>query len=160
LIHKNDQKITIFAIFHSLDFVVLFEEFEKSSQVKLLITNNAFCIVQRATAQSKTGIFRDCGVAEAPPGFQAGWSDCMHFFSLFLFILFAHLEILQSIHWSPGELKHDAGSKVIRLFNWFSHCDSEWPLGRYTMELFVDGPFEGKNDNFDPVPSSEERYGV
>jgi hypothetical protein len=41
------------------------------SQVKLLITNNAFCIVQRATAQSKTGIFRDYGVAEAPPGFQA-----------------------------------------------------------------------------------------
>jgi hypothetical protein len=30
--------------------------------------------VQRATAQSKTGIFRDNGVAEAPPGFQAGWS--------------------------------------------------------------------------------------
>jgi hypothetical protein len=28
----------------------------ESSQVKLLITNNAFCIVQRATAQSKTGI--------------------------------------------------------------------------------------------------------
>jgi hypothetical protein len=55
----------------------------KSSQVKLLITNNAFCIVQRATAQSKTGIFRDFGVAEAPPGFQAGWSDCMYFcFSL------------------------------------------------------------------------------
>jgi hypothetical protein len=27
--------------------------------------------VQRATAQSKTGIFRDFGVAEAPPGFQA-----------------------------------------------------------------------------------------
>jgi hypothetical protein len=51
-----------------------------SNQVKLLITNNAFCIVQRATAQSKTGIFRDCGVAEAPPGFQAGWSNCMHFF--------------------------------------------------------------------------------
>jgi hypothetical protein len=44
----------------------------ESSQVKLLITNNSFCIVQRATAQSKTGIFRDCGVAEAPPGFQAG----------------------------------------------------------------------------------------
>jgi hypothetical protein len=30
---------------------------EHMSQVKLLITNNAFCIVQRATAQSKTGIF-------------------------------------------------------------------------------------------------------
>jgi hypothetical protein len=56
-----------------------------SSQVKLLITNNAFCIVQRATAQSNTGMFRDYGVAEAPPGFQAGWSDCMYFFSLFLF---------------------------------------------------------------------------
>jgi hypothetical protein len=41
----------------------------------------------------KTGIFRDEGVAEAPPGFQAGWSDCVYvFFSLFLFILFAHLE--------------------------------------------------------------------
>jgi hypothetical protein len=51
----------------------------KSSQVKLLITNNAFYIVQRATAQPKTGIFRGFGVAEAPPGFQAGWSDCMYF---------------------------------------------------------------------------------
>jgi hypothetical protein len=40
--------------------------------VKLLITNNAFIIVQRATAKSKTGNFRDYGVAEAPPGFQAG----------------------------------------------------------------------------------------
>jgi hypothetical protein len=58
----------------------------KSSQVKLLITNNAFWIVQRATAQSKTGIFRDFGVAEALPGFQAGWSNCLYFFSLFLFI--------------------------------------------------------------------------
>jgi hypothetical protein len=29
----------------------------KSSLFKLLITNSAFCIVQRATAQSKTGIF-------------------------------------------------------------------------------------------------------
>jgi hypothetical protein len=55
---------------------------ENSSQVKLLITNNAFFYVQRATAQSKTGFFRDYGVAEAPPGFQAGWSDCMYFFSL------------------------------------------------------------------------------
>jgi hypothetical protein len=61
----------------------------KSSQVKLLITYNAFFIVQRATAQSKIEVFRDYGVAEA--GFQAGWSDCMYFFSLFLFILFAHL---------------------------------------------------------------------
>jgi hypothetical protein len=35
--------------------------------------------VQRATAQSKTGIFRDYGEAEAPPGFQAGWFDGMYF---------------------------------------------------------------------------------
>jgi hypothetical protein len=35
--------------------------------------------VQRATAHSKTGIFRDYGVADAPPGFQAGWSDCTQF---------------------------------------------------------------------------------
>jgi hypothetical protein len=34
--------------------------------------------VQRATAQSKTGFFRDYGVTEAPPGFQAGWFDCMY----------------------------------------------------------------------------------
>jgi hypothetical protein len=38
--------------------------------------------VQRATAQSKTGNFRDYGVAEDPTGFQAGWSHCMYFFSL------------------------------------------------------------------------------
>jgi hypothetical protein len=48
-------------------------------QVKLLITNYSFCIVQRATAQSKTGIFRDYDVAEAPSGFHAGWSDCVYF---------------------------------------------------------------------------------
>jgi hypothetical protein len=41
----------------------------KSSQVKLLITNNAFCIMQRATALSKLDFFRDFGVAEASPGF-------------------------------------------------------------------------------------------
>jgi hypothetical protein len=35
--------------------------------------------VQRATEQSKTGMFREYGVAEALPGNQAGWSDCMYF---------------------------------------------------------------------------------
>jgi hypothetical protein len=40
-----------------------------SSQVKLLITNNAFCIVQKATVQPKTGFFHGNGVAEAPPIF-------------------------------------------------------------------------------------------
>jgi hypothetical protein len=49
-----------------------------TSQVKSLITNYALYIVRRATAHSKTGSFRDYGVAEAPPGFQAGWSDCMN----------------------------------------------------------------------------------
>jgi hypothetical protein len=43
-----------------------------SRQVKLLITNNVFCIVQRATAQSKTRNFRDYDVGEVPPDFQAG----------------------------------------------------------------------------------------
>jgi hypothetical protein len=38
--------------------------------------SHTFRIVNRATEQSKTGTFRDYGVAEAPPGFQAGWSDC------------------------------------------------------------------------------------
>jgi hypothetical protein len=57
----------------------------ESSQVKLLITNNSFCIVQRATAQSKTGFFRGYVVAEALPGFQAGWSDRLYLFlSLFI----------------------------------------------------------------------------
>jgi hypothetical protein len=48
-----------------------------SSQVKLLITNNAF--LQKATAHAhltcnstvKNMIFRDYGLAKAPPGFQA-----------------------------------------------------------------------------------------
>jgi hypothetical protein len=44
-------------------------------------------IVQRATAQSKTGIFRGYGVAEALSGSQAGWSDCM-FFSFLSFCSF------------------------------------------------------------------------
>jgi hypothetical protein len=57
----------------------------------------------RATAQSKTGIFRDYGVAEVPPGFQAGWFDCVYFFfslsahlarssGFSVFVSFAHLE--------------------------------------------------------------------
>jgi hypothetical protein len=32
----------------------------------LLITNDEFCFVQRATAKAKTEFFRDYGVAEAP----------------------------------------------------------------------------------------------
>jgi hypothetical protein len=52
-------------------------------------SNNLFYIEQRATAKTKTGISsyygRDYGVAEAPPGFQAGWSGCMFSFPLFFF---------------------------------------------------------------------------
>jgi hypothetical protein len=47
--------------------------------------------VKRATAQSKTIIFRDYGVPEAPLGFQAGWSDCMYFFTLLPIFLFCLL---------------------------------------------------------------------
>jgi hypothetical protein len=46
----------------------------RSSEVKLPTTNSTYCIVQRAAEQPKTGFFCDCGVAEASPGFQAGWS--------------------------------------------------------------------------------------
>jgi hypothetical protein len=49
--------------------------------------------VQIATAESKTGLLRGYGEAEAPLGFQADWPDVIHFFFyLFLFFLFAHLE--------------------------------------------------------------------
>jgi hypothetical protein len=51
------------------------------------------CVEQRTKAQSKAGIFCGYGVAEAPPGFQAGWSGYTYF-SLSLFISFAHLEFL------------------------------------------------------------------
>jgi hypothetical protein len=37
------------------------------------------------------GLFRAYGVAESPPDFQAGWSDCMYFF-LSVFVSVAHLE--------------------------------------------------------------------
>jgi hypothetical protein len=43
-----------------------------SSQVKLLSTNNAFCTVQRAIAQTKDYFFHCYGAADAPHVFQAG----------------------------------------------------------------------------------------
>jgi hypothetical protein len=48
-----------------------------ASQVKLLITDNAFSLCKEQQHIRKQDFFRDFGVAEAPPGFQAGWSDCM-----------------------------------------------------------------------------------
>jgi hypothetical protein len=56
--------------------------------VRRAITNNALFIVQRATAQSKTGLFRDYREAEAPPGFQAGWSGWLYYFFFSLSVHF------------------------------------------------------------------------
>jgi hypothetical protein len=67
--------------------------------------------VQRATAQSRTGIFRDYGVAEAPPGFQAGWSDCMFFFSLFVH-LFAYLEFPCKFCTHEGTLPYRSSAQM------------------------------------------------
>jgi hypothetical protein len=47
--------------------------------------------VQRATAQSKTGISRGYGLAEAPPGFKPAGLTVFFSLSLLLFFLFAHL---------------------------------------------------------------------
>jgi hypothetical protein len=63
----------------------------KPSQVKFQINHNEFCIEQRnRTVENKN--FRCCGEAEAPLGFQAGWSDCKYLVFLTLFVSFAHLE--------------------------------------------------------------------
>jgi hypothetical protein len=52
----------------------------KSSNSTILITNNAFCIVQRATAQSKTRIFCGYDAAEAPPVLKAAClTGCISF---------------------------------------------------------------------------------
>jgi hypothetical protein len=51
-----------------------------------------FLLCKEQQHSQKQDFFRDYGVAEAPPSFQAGWSDCMYFVSPFFFILFAHLE--------------------------------------------------------------------
>jgi hypothetical protein len=55
--------------------------------------------VQRATAQSRTGNFCGCGVAEALPGFQAGWSECMYFFLSFCSFHLAQLKAAQDGKW-------------------------------------------------------------
>jgi hypothetical protein len=58
--------------------------------------------VQRAAAQSKTGIDHAHGAAEALPFYKAGWSDCIYF-SLSLFVSFANLEFLSrffSLKWN------------------------------------------------------------
>jgi hypothetical protein len=79
-----------------------FEPRCKSSQV----TNHQQCILHCAKSDSTVKnriFFRDYGVAEGLPGFQAGWSGRMYFFSLFLFILYIHLELMQPRHSSPWD---------------------------------------------------------
>jgi hypothetical protein len=72
------------------------KKFERRSEVNVLITNNAV-YSQKSNSTVKTEFFLCCGVAGPPPGFndsrrselspvfQAGWSDCMFFFSDSLF---------------------------------------------------------------------------
>jgi hypothetical protein len=50
--------------------IVQIRRAQSPRHVKKLITNYAFCIVQRGTAQSKTRIIRGHGVAEGPPVFN------------------------------------------------------------------------------------------
>jgi hypothetical protein len=45
------------------------------------IMHSALCKEQQHI--QKQNFFHDYGVAEAPPEFQAGWSDCMYFFLSF-----------------------------------------------------------------------------
>jgi hypothetical protein len=49
-----------------------------------------FALCKKQQHSQKQDFFRDFGVAEAPPGFQAGWSDCIYF------SFFDHLLILNS----------------------------------------------------------------
>jgi hypothetical protein len=39
-----------------------------------------FALLKEQQHSQKKDFFRDYGVAKAPPGFQAGWSDCLYFF--------------------------------------------------------------------------------
>jgi hypothetical protein len=73
---SRSDRFNQFPTSHALDRVGL-----KSSQVKLFITNNAICIAQRASEQPSTSAFCGYCVAEVPPEFQLGWSDCIYFFS-------------------------------------------------------------------------------
>jgi hypothetical protein len=60
--------------------------------------------VQRATAQSKIGICRGCGVAKAPLVSQAGWSHSMYF-SLSFFVSHAHLEFSRNFFTYEDDLE-------------------------------------------------------
>jgi hypothetical protein len=120
-------------------------------QVKLLITSNSFCVVQRATAQSKTGFFRDWGVAEAPPGFQAGCSDCSYF-SLFLFILFAHLKSLKRVPTLiMGILPHPRTTYPLN--STFYLLQGGYPQPRLLCFLDVISRYRERNSDRDSLPA-------
>jgi hypothetical protein len=70
------------------------------------MANTVFCIVQRETAQSRSGMVRGNGLAEAPPVSQAGWSDFMYF-SRLLFVPVAHLEFQVSFCTYEGAVPYE-----------------------------------------------------
>jgi hypothetical protein len=57
------------------------------SQVKL--SSVYFALYKEQQHTQKQDFFRDYGVAEAPPGFQAGWSDSKFCLSLFVHFFFS-----------------------------------------------------------------------
>jgi hypothetical protein len=65
--------------------------------VKLLITNNAFCIVQRATAQSKIGTFFMIMVQLKLLRFVKPAGLTVRIFSLSLFVSVAYLELSRAL---------------------------------------------------------------
>jgi hypothetical protein len=46
-----------------------------------------FELSKKSNSTVKNNFCRDYGVAEAPPGFQAGWSDCFFIFLLSVSLL-------------------------------------------------------------------------
>jgi hypothetical protein len=67
--------------------------------------------VHRATAQSETGIIRGCGVAEAPPVFQAGWFDLFIFYSL-LFIQLPVWNFRVSVYAYEGTVPYRSSAQM------------------------------------------------
>jgi hypothetical protein len=56
----------------------------QTKQVKLQITNNALALCKEQQHSQKTENNCGYGVAEAPPDFEAGWSDFLYLFSVFV----------------------------------------------------------------------------
>jgi hypothetical protein len=58
-----------------------------------------FALRKEKKHSQKQDCVNEYGVAEDPPVFQAGWSDCMYF-DLSLFVSFAHPEISSAFLYS------------------------------------------------------------